>query len=75
MISSKNVPQGVLVPFGVLVGDYLIPDRVGSISLVNFICMCPSLVPDLPTLLWEKVVGEYCVNVIEGEVVRLGDIL
>lgn len=37
--------------------------------------MGPSLVPESSALLWEKVVGENHVNVMEGEVVRLGDIV
>lgn len=37
--------------------------------------MCPSLVPDSSALLGEKVVGENHINIMEGEVVRLGSIL
>lgn len=37
--------------------------------------MGPSLIPDLPTLLWEKIVGENHINIVEGEVVRVGNIL
>lgn len=37
--------------------------------------MCPSLVPDLLALLGEKVVSKNCINIMEGEVVRLGNIL
>jgi hypothetical protein len=37
--------------------------------------MYSSLVPNSPALLREKVVGENHINVMEGEVVRLGDIM
>lgn len=37
--------------------------------------MCPILFPDLSVLLGEKVVDDNHVNVIEGEVIELHDIL
>lgn len=37
--------------------------------------MCPSLVPDSPVLLREKTVSENHINITEGEVVSLGNIL
>lgn len=43
--------------------------------MVGFICVCPSLVPHSPALLREKVVVENHINIMEGEVVRLGNIL
>lgn len=41
-------------------------------SCLYFICMCSSLILDSPMLLS---VGENHINITEGEVVRLGDIL
>lgn len=37
--------------------------------------MHPSIFPDLPALLREKAIGENPINIMEGEVVRLGNIL
>lgn len=65
----------VVVPFGAPVGDYFIPIWVGSDYLVSFVFTYPSLVPDSPALLSERVVGENHVNGLEDEVVRLGNIL
>lgn len=42
---------------------------------MNFFGTCPSLVPDSPALLKEKIAGENYVHVMQDEVVRLGDIL
>lgn len=37
--------------------------------------MHPSLVPDSPALLGEQVAGENQINIMEGEAVRMGNIL
>lgn len=42
-----------------------------SIRLKDFIC----LVPDSPVLLREKVFGQNDINIMKGEVVKLGNIL
>lgn len=51
----------------------LSPDWVGSISLVDFFCRHASLFPGLSALLREKAGGKNHRNVMEGEVVRLGN--
>lgn len=43
--------------------------------MVGFICVCPNLVPDSLALLRKKVIVENHINIMEGEVVRLGNIL
>lgn len=48
---------------------------MGGINLVDFVVMHPSLPPNFPGILREKVVGEKSINIMESEVVRLGDIL
>lgn len=48
---------------------------MGSVNLVSFVCMYSGLFPALPVLLREKIVGEKHINVMEGEVVRLGTML
>lgn len=55
-----------MVPFRITVGDYLGPDWVDSISLVDFVCMCPSLVSDLPDLLGRRL-AIYWNSLIEVE--------
>lgn len=51
------------------------PGWVGAISLVDFSCLCPSLSPDYPALPGEEIVAESHVNIMEGVVVSLGNIL
>lgn len=41
---------------------------------MDFVCICPCLVPVLSALLKEKV-GDNHTNIMEGEVVRLGNTL
>lgn len=60
--------------FRILVRDHLSPRWMGGISLVGFICMGPSLVPDSPALFGE-ITGENRINIMEGKVVRLDNIL
>lgn len=48
---------------------------MGAVSLVDFSCICPSLIPDSPALPGEEIVAESHVNVMEGAVVNLGTIL
>jgi hypothetical protein len=48
---------------------------LGPGSGPEIFCMHPSLFSDSPMLLGEKVAGEYHVNVVDGETVRLGGIL
>lgn len=55
--------------------DSLSPGRVGTVSLMDFICMCPSLIPDLPALLGEKIVCKDHMDIVESEVIRLSNIL
>lgn len=75
LISSLNVLWGVLIPFRVLAGYCLGPSRVGTVSLVDFICMCPSLIPHLPVFRRKKIVCKDHVDIMEGEIIRLGNIL
>lgn len=56
LILSLNVLWGIVIPPRVPAGDCLSPDGVGRVSLIDFICMCPSLIPDSPALLREKTV-------------------
>lgn len=58
MIYSLNryITWGVTIPLRVLAVDCLGHSRVGSLSLVDFICMCLSVISDLPVLLGKKIV-------------------
>lgn len=67
--------MGIVAPFRIPTRDYLSSNRVSNVSLADFICIYPTLFPDTPVLLREKVVGKNHVNVTEGEVVRFNDIL
>lgn len=73
--ASKDAPCSIVVIFRVPVRDCLSPGWVGNISLVDFVCMHPSIFPYLPALFSEKAIGENPIDIMEGEVVRLGSIL
>lgn len=55
--------------------EHLSSNRAGNIRLVYLVCVHPGLFSDSPMLLGEKVAGECHVNIMDGETVRLGDVL
>jgi hypothetical protein len=48
---------------------------MGGYSTGNIVCMCPSHIPDLLPLLWEKSKGEDEIYIMPGKVIRLGQVL
>ena len=37
--------------------------------------MGPDLTPDLPTLLWEEMVGKNHIDIVKGKIIGLGNVL
>lgn len=71
LIPSKVAPWCIVIPFRVSVRLPQPKHWTGG-----FLLMCPTLVPDLPLLLQKKkIVGENHINISEGEVIILGNIL
>lgn len=75
LMPNENASHGTLVPFRISVGDSLSPNWVACISLVSFTCTYPSLAPDSPAFLGEKIIDENHVTIVKGEVVRVGNVL
>lgn len=67
-------PGDIVIPFWVFVWDFPRPNLVDVINLVDFICMGSCLVQTYMCSTGRRL-GETCINIMEGEIVRLGNIL